>query len=85
MDLPNLDKLEDQVLRLIHRHEQLKNDYQELERMLNGLQGEIDELKGINNRMQGEFEESRLNVRYTDKEERIRMKVEELLAQLEGI
>jgi chromosome segregation ATPase len=85
MDLPNFEKLEAQILKLIHRHEGLKNDYGELEQMVNGLQEEINQLKGINSRLRGELEDSKQNVRDTEKEERIRIKVEELLTQLEGI
>jgi len=85
MDLPNFEKLEAQILKLIHRHEGLKNDYGELEQMVNGLQEEINQLKGINSRLRGELEDSKQNVRDTEKDERIRIKVEELLTQLEGI
>ena len=85
MELPNFDKLEAQILKLIHRYNGLKNDYGELERMVNGLQEEISELKGINSRLRGELEDSKLNKRDTERDERIRIKVEELLTQLEGI
>ncbi len=85
MELPNFDKLETQILNLVHRYKSLKNDYGELERMVNGLQDEINELKGINSRLRVELENSKRNIRDTDKEERIRIKVEELLTQLEGI
>jgi hypothetical protein len=63
----------------------LKNAYGELERMVNGLQEEISELKGINSGLRGELEDSKLNKRDTERDERIRIKVEELLTQLEGI
>jgi len=85
MDLPNFEKLEAQILKLIHRYEGLKNDNGELERMVNGLQEEISELKGINSRLRVELEDSKRNIRDTEKEERIRIKVEELLTHLEGI
>ena len=85
MDLPNFEKLEAQILKLIHRYEGLKNDNGELERMVNGLQEEISELKGINSRLRVELEDSKRNIRDTEKEEPIRIKVEELLTHLEGI
>ena len=85
MNLPNLEKLEERILNLIHRYGALKDDYHELERMVSGLQKEIDEEKGINSHLQADLEDSLRNTRDSGKEERIKAKVEELLAQLEGI
>ncbi len=84
MDLPGLEKIESQIQELLERYKSVKASREELALRVNELESEISELQKENEQLQVSLEEARRNTRDFDKEERIKARVDELLAKLEG-
>jgi len=85
MELPNLETLESKVRGILEKYNQLKVENRELKSKCDAFQAEMDELKRDNEQLHTELDDARRNSRDFEKEERIRAKVDELLAQLEEI
>ncbi len=84
MELQSFDELERRVTRFLDLYRAAKSERDELAERVGRLEAEIEELKRANASARKELEEARLNVRDSEKEERIKSKVDDLLAKLEG-
>ena len=84
MELQSLDELERKVSKFLEQLRITRNERDELSKRISGLEAEIAELKKANKTITKELEETRHNVRDPEKEERIRSKVDDMLAKLEG-
>jgi len=85
MELQSLENLERQVSRLLDQYRLVKKDRDDLYERVSRLEAEANELRSANESLHLKAEEARRNARDLEKEERIRAKVDELLAKLEGI
>ena len=84
MELQSFDELERKVTRFLDLYRVAKRERDELAERVGRLEAEIEELERTNTSVRKEIEEARLNSRDSDKEERIKSKVDDLLAKLEG-
>lgn len=84
MELQNLENLERQVSRLLDQFRLVRKERDDLYERVSRLEAETNELRGANESLRQKVEEARRNARDHEKEERIRVKVDELLAKLEG-
>jgi len=84
MELKSLENLEQQLSRLLDQYRLIKKDRDDLFERVSRLEAEANELRGANDSLREKIEDARRNVRDPEKEERIRAKVDELLAKLEG-
>lgn len=85
MDVPNFDKIENQVLELMERYKSVKASREEFALRINELEKELAEAKSENEQLHSSLEEAKRNARDFEKEERIKSRVDELLEKLEGI
>jgi len=84
MELQILENLERQVSRLLEQFRAIKRERDDLFERVSRLESEVSELRGANESLRVKIEEARRNARDPEKEERIKAKVDELLAKLEG-
>ncbi|MBM3327403.1 MAG: hypothetical protein FJY65_10615 [Calditrichaeota bacterium] len=84
MEINSLENLERQVIRLLEQYKLIKQERDELAEQLNRLETESADLRNANDELRIQIDEARRNARDPIKEERIRAKVDELLAKLEG-
>jgi len=84
MELQSLDNLERQITRLLEQLRAIRRERDDLFERVSRLESEASELRGANESLCVKIEDARRNVRDPDKEEQIRVKVDELLAKLEG-
>lgn len=84
MELQSLENLERQLSRLLDQYRLIKKERDDLYERVGRLEAEANELRGANESLTERIDEARKNVRDPEKEERIRAKVDELLAKLEG-
>jgi len=85
MDVPNFDKVENQVLELMERYKSVKASREEFAFRINELEKELAETKTENELLQSSLDEAKRNTRDFEKEDRIKTRVDELLQKLEGI
>ena len=85
MDVPNFDKIENQVLELMERYKSVKASREEFALRINELEKELAEMKSENQQLQSFLDEAKQNTRDFEKEDRIKTRVDELLEKLEGI
>ncbi|MBM3328266.1 MAG: hypothetical protein FJY67_02175 [Calditrichaeota bacterium] len=84
MELSALESLERQVTRLLEGYRQVRTERDDLAQRVIRLEAENTDLRSQNDDFAERIEEARRNTRDPVKEERIRAKVDELLAKLEG-
>ena len=84
MELESLDNLERQIGRLLEKYLSIKKAREELALRVGHLESENTQLRQTNSRLQKELGEAQQNARDPEKDQRIRAKVDELLAKLEG-
>jgi FtsZ-binding cell division protein ZapB len=84
MELQSLENLEKQVSHLLDQYRSVKKERDELYERVSRLESEANELREANESLRIKADEARRNLRDPEKEERIRAKVDELLAKLEG-
>ena len=84
MELQSLDNLERQITRLLDQLHVIRRERDDLFERVSRLESEASELRGANESLRVKIEDARRNARDPDKDERIRAKVDELLAKLEG-
>ncbi|MDP8239273.1 MAG: hypothetical protein P9X24_09290 [Candidatus Hatepunaea meridiana] len=84
MELPSLNNLDQQVTRFLDKYHSMKTERDEFAERVARLEAEIAELHRAKDELDKEIVEVRQNVRDKEKEERIKSKVDELLAKLEG-
>ena len=84
MELQSFDELERKVTRFLDLYHAAKSERDELAERVGRLEAEIEELKRANTSARKELEEARLDARDSEKEERIKSKVDDLLVKLEG-
>jgi len=85
MELQSLENLERQLTRLIDQLKTIKRERDDLFERVSRLESEASELRGSNDSLRLKLEEAQRNTRDVEKEERIKAKVDELLAKLEGL
>lgn len=84
MELQSLENLERQLSRLLDQYRLIKKERDDLYERVGRLEAEANELRGSNESLRQKIEDAKRNARDPEKEERIRAKVDELLAKLEG-
>jgi len=84
MELPSLDNLERQINRLLDQFIAVRRERDDLIARIQQLEAECHELQSVRDRMALEVQDARKNTRDREKEDKIRSKVDELLAKLEG-
>ncbi len=84
MEIRSFDELERRVTKFLEELRQAKSERDELSKRVSGLEAENTELKHINEKLKKELKEARQNARDPEKEERIKTKVDDMLAKLEG-
>jgi hypothetical protein len=84
MELQSLEILEKQITRLLDQSKAVRKERDELFERVSRLGSEVSELRTANESLRSKMDEARLNARDPEKEERIKAKVDELLAKLEG-
>ena len=84
MELPSLIELENQIDKVLDLYKSVRRDRDELVQRVQQLEAENHELKRSADQLRQEAAEARRNTRDLEKEQKIRAKVDELLAKLEG-
>ena len=84
MELQSFDELESKVTKFLDQLRITRNERDELSKRVSSLEAELAKFKETNKTITRELEEARRNVRDPEKEERIKSKVDEMLAKLEG-
>ncbi len=84
MELQSFDELESKITKFLDQLLVTRNERDELIERVSGLESEIAELKQSKKKLKKELDNARLNVRDPEKEERIKSKVDDMLAKLEG-
>jgi len=84
MEIRSFDELERRVTKFLEELRQAKSERDELSKRVSGLEAENTELKHINEKLKKELKEARQNARDPEKEKRIKTKVDDMLAKLEG-
>ncbi len=84
MELQSLDELERRVTRFLDQLQTARRERDEMAERVGRLEAETAELKRANDELKRELEAAGKKVTDPEKEERIRSKVDELLAKLEG-
>jgi predicted nucleic acid-binding Zn-ribbon protein len=84
MELQSFDELEHKVSKFLEQLRITKSERDELAKRVSKLEAEVAQLKQTNKATTKELDEARHNARDPEKEERIRSKVDEMLAKLEG-
>jgi len=84
MELQSLNDLDRQISRFLEKYRTLKSERDEVTVRIQQLEAENFELRRSSESLQQSLDDARRNVRDPDKEERIKSKVDELLAKLEG-
>lgn len=85
MELQSLETLERQITRLIEQTRGVKRERDELYERTSRLEAEVNELRGANEVLRQKVANASLNARDPEKEGRIKAKIDELLAKLEGL
>ena len=84
MELQSFDELERKITKFLDQLLATRNERDELVKRVSGLESEIAELKRSSKKLKKELDEARLNTRDPEKEGRIKSKVNDMLAKLEG-
>ena len=84
MELQSFDELERKISKFLEQLRITRNERDELLKRVSSLEAEIAQFKQTNKAITKELDEARRNARDPEKEERIRSKVDEMLAKLEG-
>jgi uncharacterized coiled-coil DUF342 family protein len=84
MELQSLIELENQIDKLLDLYKSVKRDRDELLQRVQQLEAENYDLKRSTDELRQEATEAKRNTRDLEKEQKIRAKVDELLAKLEG-
>lgn len=81
MDISNLEKLEKYVNSLLEKHANTEREKAELVTKTEFLASQVEELQKSNANLQAELSEARMNLRNPEEEERIKAKVDDILAK----
>jgi len=84
MELQSLDELERRVTRFLDQLQTTRRERDEMAERVGRLEAEIAELQRANGELKRELEAACKKVADPEKDKRIRSKVDELLAKLEG-